>query len=199
MVKLLQLWDELGIPHEERKQVFGSPLTVIGFDVDPQLMQVSLRDQSKADLVSELCMFARHRHRRTLRECEHIAGSLNWALNVAPMLRPGLAALYKKMKGKTQTKALVWLNRRIVIMILWAAEHLEWSNGVYLLKSVSWNLSEVVSASDVLRVYCDASGVGMGFWYPTLNLAFQSPLLTCLPILDIFFTEALCVTCPNRQ
>ncbi|KIK32616.1 hypothetical protein CY34DRAFT_37928, partial [Suillus luteus UH-Slu-Lm8-n1] len=139
MVKLLCLWDELGIPHEERKQLFGSSLPVIGFDVDPQLMRISLRNEAKSDLISELQIFARHQHRRTLRECEHIAGSLNWALNVAPMLRPGLAALYKKMKGKTQTKALVWLNRHMVLEILWAAEHLEQSNGVYLLKSISWN------------------------------------------------------------
>jgi hypothetical protein len=193
MVKLLQLWDELGIPHEERKQIFGSPLPVIGFDVDPQLMRITLRNEAKSDLISELRTFARHRHRRTLRECEHIAGSLNWALNVAPMLRPGLAALYKKMKGKTQTKALVWLNRRIVLEILWAAEHLERSNGVYLLKSVSWNLHLIAHAPDVLRVYCDASGVGMGFWYPSLHLGFQSNLPARPPVSDIFFYEALCV------
>jgi len=37
MVSLLLLWDELGIPHEEHKQVYGSPLLVIGFEVDPKL------------------------------------------------------------------------------------------------------------------------------------------------------------------
>lgn len=46
MVSLLLLWDELGIPHEERKQIFGSPLPVIGFDVDPNLMRISLKDDS---------------------------------------------------------------------------------------------------------------------------------------------------------
>ncbi|KAG2359791.1 hypothetical protein BDR07DRAFT_1291397 [Suillus spraguei] len=82
MVQLLQLWDVLGIPHEEWKQVFGSPLPVIGFDIDAQLMRITLREQSKVDLVSELQIFAHHCHRRMLRECEHIAGSLNCALNV---------------------------------------------------------------------------------------------------------------------
>lgn len=62
MVKLLQLWDELGIPHEERKQLFGSPLPVIGFDVDPQLMSITLRPQAKSDLISELRSFTHHRH-----------------------------------------------------------------------------------------------------------------------------------------
>ncbi|KAG2358293.1 hypothetical protein BDR07DRAFT_1295391 [Suillus spraguei] len=146
MVKLLRLWDELGIPHEEKKQIFGSPLPVIGFNVDPQLMWVTLREELKARLVSELRTFACHQQRRTLWECEHIAGSLNWALNVVPLLRPGLAALYRKMEGKSQTKALVWLNRSIVDEILWVAEHLEHSDGIYLLKSVSWNSTDVALA-----------------------------------------------------
>lgn len=103
-MKLLQLWDELGILHKAQKQVFGSPLTVIGFDVDSHLVWVTLWEDSKAHLVSELHSFAQHCHRRTLQECEHIAGSLNWALNVVPLLRPGLAALYHKMEGKSQTK-----------------------------------------------------------------------------------------------
>jgi hypothetical protein len=38
IVRLLLLWDELGIPHEERKQVYGSPLAVIEFNVNPNLM-----------------------------------------------------------------------------------------------------------------------------------------------------------------
>ena len=37
--KLLQLWDELQIPHEESKQVFCS-LMIISFNVDPNTMTV---------------------------------------------------------------------------------------------------------------------------------------------------------------
>lgn len=51
IVTLLLLWDELGIPHEERKQLFRSPLPIIGFDVDPNLMRISLKDNSKLALV----------------------------------------------------------------------------------------------------------------------------------------------------
>ncbi|KAG2742510.1 hypothetical protein P692DRAFT_201842064 [Suillus brevipes Sb2] len=147
MVTLLLLWDELGIPHEEYKQIFGSPLPVIGFDVDPNLMRISLKNDSKLSLVRELCEFARYKSKQTLRDFEHIAGSLNWALNICPLLRPGLSAVYAKIKGKSNAK-----------------------------------------------VYCDASGSGMGFWYPSLNLAFQSNLPNRPPSNDIFFSEALCVT-----
>ncbi|KAG2743559.1 hypothetical protein P692DRAFT_20747603 [Suillus brevipes Sb2] len=171
MVTLLLLWDELGIPHEERKQVFGSPLPVIGF---------------------ELREFARYKSKWSLRDFEHIAGSLNWALNVCPLLRPGLSAVYAKIKGKSNARGMLWINRSVVEELLWAAFHLERSDGVFLFKSISWQLNSLTS--DTLRVFCDASGTGMGFWYPSLNLGFQSPLPDRSPVNDIFFTEALCVT-----
>ncbi|KAG2340133.1 hypothetical protein BDR05DRAFT_977435 [Suillus weaverae] len=191
MVTLLLLWDELGIPHEERKQIFGSPLPIIGFDVDPNLMKISLKDDSKAALIRELQEFARYKSKRSLRDFEHITGSLNWALNVCPLLRPGLSAVYAKIKGKSNSKGMLWLNRAVVEELVWAAYHLERSNGIFLLKSVSWCYNPL--PLNTLEVYCDASGSGMGFWYPSLNLAFQSGLPERPPITDIFFTEVLCV------
>ena len=41
-VKLLCLWDKLGIPHEEQKQTWGAPLTIIGIHVNPNKMTLSL-------------------------------------------------------------------------------------------------------------------------------------------------------------
>jgi hypothetical protein len=42
-VKLLLLWDELGIPHDEHKQVYGPSLPVIGFEVDPNNIKILLK------------------------------------------------------------------------------------------------------------------------------------------------------------
>jgi hypothetical protein len=39
---LLTLFDEVGVPHEEHKQVFGSPLQIISFYVDPNLMTITM-------------------------------------------------------------------------------------------------------------------------------------------------------------
>ncbi|THH13733.1 hypothetical protein EW146_g6528 [Bondarzewia mesenterica] len=36
---LLELWDELGIPHDCAKQIYGTPLLIIGFEVDAKLMK----------------------------------------------------------------------------------------------------------------------------------------------------------------
>ncbi|KAG2359924.1 hypothetical protein BDR07DRAFT_1291044 [Suillus spraguei] len=48
---------------------------------------------------------------------------------------------------------------------------------------------------DILQVFCDASGSGMGFWYPSLNLGFQSnlPEHPLMKDIFIFFYKALCI------
>lgn len=46
----------------------------------------------------------------------------------------------------------------------------------------------------MLTVYTDASGDGMGYWFPSLNLGFQSHLPDGCPLGTIFFFEALAVT-----
>jgi hypothetical protein len=97
-----------------------------------------------------------------------------------------------KSRVKLTQKAFLWLNRSVVNELLWAAFHLERSDGVYLLKSISWQLYPL--PSNTLEVYCDTSGTGMGFWYPRLNLVFQSNLPDHSPVQDIFFSEALCVS-----
>lgn len=53
-VKLLYLWDELCIPHEQHKQVFGKTITIIGICVDPNSLTFCLPKQALADLLKEL-------------------------------------------------------------------------------------------------------------------------------------------------
>jgi hypothetical protein len=50
--RLLLLWDQLNIPHEESKQVFGSPLMIIGFDVDPNAMTITMSRTAWSDLLT---------------------------------------------------------------------------------------------------------------------------------------------------
>jgi hypothetical protein len=171
MVSLLLLWDELEIPHEEHKQVYGSPLPVIGFEVDPNFIKITLKEESKIALVAEIREFARYKSKRSLQDFEHIAGSLNWALNVALLLKLGLSAIYVKIKGKSNTKGMIWMNHSVVHELLLAAFHLERSDGIYLLKSLSWQLHCL--PLDVLQIYCDMLGMGMGFCICPLTLGFK--------------------------
>ena len=41
-VAFLQLWDEIGLPHENNKQILGPVILCIGFDVDLNLMTVTM-------------------------------------------------------------------------------------------------------------------------------------------------------------
>ena len=113
LTRLLQLWDFIGLPHEERKQVFGAELPIIGFEVNPNLMRVRMSDESRLQLITAVRDFALHGARRPFRDFQHIAGHLNWALNVYPVLHPGLCALYAKTAGKLFQKALLWVNRDV--------------------------------------------------------------------------------------
>ena len=90
LVSILTLWDELYIPHEEKKQLFALVLPVIGFDVDPNLMTVRMSPESQDKLLEAISLFAHRGARRPLCDFQCLAGYLNWALNVYPMLCPGL-------------------------------------------------------------------------------------------------------------
>jgi len=52
--KLLELWDELGIPHKEKKQIFGLPLVIIGICMDVNELSFKLSEEAKEKLVEEL-------------------------------------------------------------------------------------------------------------------------------------------------
>lgn len=107
LVRLLQLWDFIGLPQEKWKQVFGPELPIIGFDVDLNLMHICMSEESKLQLVAALCKFAQHGTQRSLRDFQHIAAHLNGALNVFPLLHPGLCAVYTKTSGKLFQRALI--------------------------------------------------------------------------------------------
>jgi hypothetical protein len=191
-VQLLELWDELGIPHKEKKQVFGPVLKIIGFEVDVNRMTYTMPQSSKTDLIAALRHFTspsgKNGRRFTLREYQRIAGWANWALNVFPLLRPGLCGLYTKIAGKDKPNAKIWVNNNVRADLDWMADHMEQSTGVHILKSLDWNLADADTT-----IYCDASLEGMGFWYPELRLGFHCPIDFKVPDGGIFFFEALCV------
>ena len=95
--QFLTLFDDVGVPHEEWKQVFGSPLQVISFEVDPNLMTITMPHAARDDLFLAIRTFANPRQRQSLRDFQRLAGWINWSLNVYPLLHPGLSGMYEKM------------------------------------------------------------------------------------------------------
>ncbi|EJD33090.1 hypothetical protein AURDEDRAFT_77217 [Auricularia subglabra TFB-10046 SS5] len=193
--RLLQLWDKLGIPHKKSKQLFGSQLTIIGFEVDPNLMRVSISDDRRQDLVTAIENFialpASGRRRHSLREFYRLAGWINWVLNVFPLLRPGMCELYAKMAGKTKIHSQIQISTTLVRELTWLLKHLRMADGVRMLDSEEWGPDEAD-----LTVFTDASGSGLAFFSPAHNAGFQSPLVPRPRedgSSDIFFFEALAV------
>jgi hypothetical protein len=187
-VTLMCLWDDLGIPHREKKQVFGSPLTIIGISVDVNDLSLTLPEEAKLKLIEELKWWVRPGGKEKLRRWYQMGGWFNWALNVFPLLRPALNNFYPKIKGRRDSTSLIWINNKIRDDFTWALNILAFSPGIRQLKSVSWGLNDASSIS-----FCDACPEGMGFWYPSLGIGFYSPT----PSHDnpdlIFYFEALCV------
>lgn len=198
--KLLQLWDELGVPHKPHKQISGSPLTIIGIEVDANLMTLTLPDEAMNRLLLELRFWATKPPKNSsgrsknssgsfkLKYWEHLAGWFNWALNVYPLLCPALNNVYAKMKSKRSRDQRVYINNAIREDLMWAVTHIENSGGVHLFKSFSW----APPFAD-FTIYCDACPDGMGFWYPVSKDGYYAPTPVDIPVDFIFYFETLSV------
>jgi hypothetical protein len=193
-VELLRLWDDLCIPHKERKQISGSPLTIIGLDVDPNAMTITLPDNARNDLINELVVWTRHPQNRSdpvkfcLRRWQTLAGWLNWSFNVYPTLRPALNRVYPKMTGRPGPFSQVYVNAGVRFDLEWALGHVRSFPGTRMISSTTWNPEE----ADI-TVFADACLEGMGFWYPRFGVGFYAPTPYDPPSELIYYFEALCV------
>lgn len=75
--------------------------------------------------------------------------------------------------------------------LLWVVKHLHLAEGVFF-KSMLWNYAHLLH--NILQVYTNASGVGLAFWIPSLNLDFQSDLPSSVLAGTIVYFKALAVT-----
>jgi hypothetical protein len=74
-VQFLRLLDLLRIPHSKEKQLWGSTLVIIGYDVDPNAMTVTMPTESKQQLVQHVRDFLLTSSRkRPLLEWQQLAG-----------------------------------------------------------------------------------------------------------------------------
>jgi hypothetical protein len=196
---LLELWDELSIPHKFKKQIFGAIIPVIGIEVDPNAMTFSLSADKRSDICDALQSWAMKpidnaKPNYQLKHWQQMGGWLNWAFNVFPLLRPCLNNFYPKTSGSNQPTRRIWVNNSIRDDFAWAARHIESSNGIHLFRASDWD----PTLAD-FTIYCDACPEGMGFWYPSLDLGFYSPTPENSEITIIFYFEALCVFCALKD
>jgi hypothetical protein len=189
--RLLELWDEIDLPHEKSKQEYGPILRIIGFMVDPNLMRVSMDEDDRTRLIQHVSDFvatAPGGTRRSLREFQQLAGWINWSFNVFPLLKPALSNVYKKIGGKTQTHAKIFVSKAVVRDLTWFESHVRQSNGVYLFEDVDWNAQQ----ADIIA-YSDACMSSLGFFLKRSKEGFQCLTPQKPPKDSIFFFEALAV------
>jgi hypothetical protein len=187
----LELWDDLNIAHKKKKQEFGIVLTIIGFEVDPKQMSITMPKRSLDDLIAFLEDFlstSLHGCRHELKQLQHLTGWVNWSLNVVPLMKPGLSNCYSKIARKVNPKAQVYVNKRMCEDLMWLINHLHNSSGIHVYKSLFWD----VMLFD-LEIYCNASQDGLAFYILSMQTAFHSDI-PCEPPTDhIFFFVALTV------
>lgn len=191
--RLLECWDTLGIPHKKEKQLFGTTLTIIGIHVDAQKLTLSLAPERREQLLEELDRFIvrkedQQRKRFPLRAFLQLAGWLSWSFNVYPYLRPCLSNLYHKIGPLKRKDALVYTNRAISSELEWAEQHIkDNANGVMFLRELQWSIDNAD-----YTIFCDASKIGLGFWFPYWNEGYWSDVPPNIPK-NIFFSEGLCI------
>ena len=187
-VILLNLWDELGIPHKPHKQIYGSPIPIISISVGANQLSLTLSNEARKALIAELQWWCKPGRKEKLCRWYQMGGWVNWALNVYPHIRPALNNFYPKLKGCHDSTSLIWVNSSIREDFSWVVGVLNNYSGIRLLRSVYWDTSEAT-----LTIFCDACPEGMGFWYLNLNVGFYPPTPGYEHPDLIFYFEALCV------
>ncbi|RDX43240.1 hypothetical protein OH76DRAFT_1361410 [Lentinus brumalis] len=195
--RLLRLWDDINLPHEEEKQVAGVQLTIIGFSVDAEELSISLPADGRERLLSEIESFidtAGAGRRRSLAQFRSFMGYVNWAFNVMPLLKPALSHCYAKIAGKTNRHAGIYLNAPVIDGLRWLLQHARTAPPVFLLRSLAWSPSDLVQgfAPDEFALV-DASGSGLGLYFPWVHWGFYCLRPGYAPSEAIFFFEALAV------
>lgn len=188
--RLLKLWDELGIPHEPRKQVFGQSLVILGFNVDPNKMTITLPDDKLDELlrlIREFC-FPRSGWQK-LQHFQEMAGTMNWVLNVFPLLKPGLRALHEQIATRKKANDNLEVTPTVRFELSWFAGHAKELGGVHIMESIAWKPSD---AEHIF--FCDAVQSGLGCYFPEASIGFQTSSPSWAPKKhNVSFLKALCV------
>lgn len=186
--QMLSLWDELGIPYKPHKQQHGTKLIILGIEVDVDNLTLTLPEAKRRELVEELdrFIFARGKkpNRFIIREFQVLAGWMNWALNVFPLLRPALCNVYARMRSRAEAKTRVKVTREVSDDLAWARQHILQSSGVLLLQARDWEIDK----ADV-TMYTDACLSGMGVFCPGSNLGLWGVFDGPLPSEWIYYRE----------
>ncbi|OCH92259.1 hypothetical protein OBBRIDRAFT_824852 [Obba rivulosa] len=202
-VRLLRLWDELGVPHERKKQLYGRRLTILGIQIDPNAMIATLTPEGQDRLesgISEFCDPEFRHTGRTLLECQQLIGYINWAFQVFPLLKPALNTIFAKMEGLDKPNHRVDLDPRIMADFSWMLRHLRHLKG-HKFGADEWMPTDLTPDDNTSQVafvhaaFVHASPPAIGIYFPWMHLGYFCDLPAQFTERDIIFWNALAVCC----
>ena len=130
-VRLLIFWNYILCLWEGKKQLAGQLLKIIGFWGNVIDFTISMPPNVVSDATEAIDNFLSPPDRKVrLRDWQRLAGHLNWILNVVPWGCPALTELYRKIAGKTNPNATVYINREVTSDLCWFKSVLSKAIGV---------------------------------------------------------------------
>ena len=116
-VRFLSLLNEVGLPHEDKKQVHRKQLKIIRLLVNTERLSISMSAEAKEKLIGSIRNFVlntpNNKHQQMLRTWLRTLGYANWALNAFPILKPTLNSSYDKVSSKTLLSQAVYINKDV--------------------------------------------------------------------------------------
>ena len=169
-VALLSLFDRLGIPHEEKKQKFGKDLEIIGFVVSLTDLTISLPEGKLVHLRKMIRTFVKERA-QPLKEWWELLGVANYALQVAPKLKPALYSSFDAISGKKKPSEKVHLSNEIIADLEWFSQQLGKAKPIRIMDGGPWEKSQAD-----LVLHCGLSDGAARIMCPARNISFDTPL-----------------------
>jgi hypothetical protein len=189
-VQLLLLWESIRCPYDLNKQDHGDSLKIIGFWVEVNKGTITLPSDSIAIIITKIDSFLSVSSRQQpLREWQRLAGHLNWLLNVLPWGRPAISEIYRKISGKTNASAKIFLNATVSSDLRWLAETIPKAIGIRFLDEGAWPDLD----ADV-TVWTDANlKDGLAFSFSNNGFVYQQRPRESADSVDIFFLELVAI------
>ncbi|KAI0822598.1 hypothetical protein BC628DRAFT_1456958 [Trametes gibbosa] len=160
-------------------------------------MSVTLPDEGRSRLlaaIDDFCNLSPGNRCHSLAAFQAFTGYANWAFNVFPLLKPALSNVYDKVAGKSDRHAGIYVNAAILRDLRWLRSHVVNAPGIHLLTANIWTPTDLdcLALGDEFTL-TDASGHGLGIYFPWRRLGLHCELPTDAPANTIFFFKALAV------
>ena len=102
--RFLLLLNEIGLPHEDKKQLHGVVLEIIGLVINLEDMSILMSREAKQNLINNIHDFVLNtpdnKCQQPLCAWLRMLRHANWGLNAFPILKPTLNSSYNKVLGK---------------------------------------------------------------------------------------------------